>query len=110
MPSFFATLSYELDPLTAPDARKLLKAELAGRRYNDRHHGQLLPVDTVWIRRTSEPSENVDDLMKKCGAELLEALASVRRTGRKIELIRAWIQISGAGTYGLVMPDGTVHE
>ena len=42
--AFVATLTYELDPSTAPDARKLLRAELCGRRWQDRHEGRLNAV------------------------------------------------------------------
>lgn len=110
MPSFVATVVYELDPLSPPDARKLLRAELAGRRYADRYEGNLLPAGTVWIRRTSDDGETVDDLLKKCRSELEDAVEAVRRSGRKIELVRAWIQIAGAGAWGLVVPDRALGE
>ncbi len=105
--SFFATLVYELDPLTAPDARKLLRAELAGRRWNDRFDGHLMPDCTMWIRRTTEPGENVDHLKAKCVRELEDAVQSVAKK-RSIKLVRAWVQIAGAGTWGLVLPSGVL--
>jgi len=101
--SFFATLVYELDPLTPPDARKLLRAELCGRRWNDRFDGNLMPDCTLWINRNADPGENVMHLKAKCIRELEDAVAAVA-TKRSIKLVRAWVQISGAGTWGLVLP------
>src|SRR4051812_35012503 len=39
MRQFIATMSYELHNSTLPDARKLLRAELVGRRWQDRVRG-----------------------------------------------------------------------
>lgn len=102
---FFATLIYELDPLTPPDARKLLRAELVGRRWNERFDGHLMPAGTMWIRRTTEPGEDVDHLKAKCVRELYDAVQSVAKTGRAIKLVRGWVQIAGAGTWGLILGD-----
>jgi hypothetical protein len=103
--AFIATLVYELDPSTSPEAQKLLRAELVGRRYNDRYEGKRLPSNAVWIRRTGE-GETVDDLKIRCGEELGAAVAAVARAGLAIRLVRAWAQVSGAGTYGLVEVPG----
>ncbi len=100
--AFIATLVYELDPTTPPEAQKLLRAELVGRRYNDRYEGKRLPANAVWIRRTAGDGETVDDLKARCGEELAAAVAAVARAGLAIRLVRAWAQVSGAGTYGLV--------
>jgi hypothetical protein len=100
---FFATLVYELDPLTPPDARKLLRAELVGRRWNERFDGHLMPAGALWIRRTAEAGETVDHLKAKCVRELYDAVQSVARTGRVIKLVRGWVQIAGAGTWGLIL-------
>ena len=102
--SFFATLTYELDPMTPPDARKLLRAELVGRRWNDRFDGHLMPADTLWINRTAEPGETVDHLKAKSVRELYDAVESVKKKGRTIVLVRGWVQIAGAGTWGLILP------
>jgi hypothetical protein len=102
MRKFTATMSYELHVTTEPDARKLLRAELVGRRWLDRCDGSLMPAGTVWIRRSAEDHENVDDLHAACGRDLHAAVAAVAQTGRPIRLIRAWVQVSGAGTVGLV--------
>ncbi len=99
--AFIATVVYELDPTTPPESRKLLRAELAGRRYNDRWEGKLMPSNAVWIRRTAEPHETVDHLQKKCTAELQSAVAAVAKTGLAIALLRAWVQVTGAGAFGL---------
>jgi len=103
--TFFATMVYELDPLTPPEARKLLRAELVGRRWNDRFDGHLMPESTMWIRRTTEPGENVDHLKARCVRELEDAVDAVAKR-RPITLVRAWVQIAGAGTWGLVLPKG----
>lgn len=99
---FTATMSYELHPSTEPDARKLLRAELVGRRWQDRWEGSLMPAGTVWIRRSAEEDQNVDDVHAACGRDLQAAVAAVARTGRPIRLIRAWVQVTGAGTIGLL--------
>ena len=100
--AFIATLVYELDPTTPPEAQKLLRAELVGRRYNDRYEGKRLPANAVWIRRTTGEGETVDDLKLRCGQELGAAVAAVARAGLAIRLVRAWVQVAGAGTYGLL--------
>lgn len=98
---FIATMSYELHASTAPDARKLLRAELVGRRWKDRFDdGSLVPAGTVWIRRSKEPNETTDDIHAACGRDLFAAVAAVAATGRSITLVRAWVQVSGAGTFG----------
>jgi hypothetical protein len=101
---FFATLVYELDPLTAPPLRKLLRAELAGRRWNDRFDGHLMPDCTFWIRREAGPDEDVNQLKDRCVRELYDSVQAVCAK-HPIKLIRAWVQISGAGTWGLVLPN-----
>jgi hypothetical protein len=100
--AFVATLAWELDASSSPQAAKLLVAELVGRRYLDRIDGKRLPAHTVWIRRNVEEGETVDHLKRRCGADLRAAVAAVTRTGMPIRLVRAWVQVTGAGTYGLV--------
>jgi len=100
--AFVATMTYELEPATSVEARKLLRAELVGRRWQDRWEGRLMPAGCVWIRRTTQPEETVDDLMKHCERELLSAAAAVEATGRPTRVKRAWVQVSGAGTWGLL--------
>ena len=101
MSTFIATMSYELAPATAPDARKLLRAELVGRRWQDRCEGALMPANTVWIRRSAAPEHTTNDVHEACSRDLVAAVAAVAATGRAITLTRAWVQVSGAGTYGL---------
>ena len=101
MTTFIATMSYELSADTAPDARKLLRAELVGRRWQDRCEGALMPANTVWIRRSAAPEHTTDDVHEACGRDLVAAAAAVAATGRSITLLRSWVQVSGAGTYGL---------
>ncbi len=102
MTTFFATMSYELDPNTDPVAKKLFRAELVGRRWQDRLDGALMPAGTVWARRAAPESDTTTDVHAACGRDLEDALAAVRKTGRAIALRRAWVHVSGGGTYGLL--------
>ena len=102
MAAFIATMSYELTPATLPDARKLLRAELVGRRWQDRRDGALMPANTLWIKRAAEPEHTTDDVHEACARDLFAAAAAVAAMGREIAVVRAWVQVSGAGTYGLV--------
>ena len=102
MAKFIATMTYELSHATSPDARKLLRAELVGRRWQDRSQGLLVPSTCVWIERSAGPGETTDDVHAACAKDLHAAVAAVAATGRQITLLRAWVQVSGAGTYGLV--------
>lgn len=99
---FIATLTYELHPSTESDAKKLLRAELVGRRWQDRCNGVPMPANTVWAKRTIGKDETTDTLQARCAHELYDAIASVARTGRAIALKSAWVHVSGSGTYGLV--------
>jgi hypothetical protein len=100
--SFIATLSYELHPQTEPDAAKLLRAELVGRRWQDRWEGARMPANTLWIKRSAEDDQTTDDVHTACGDDLQKAVAAVGGMGKKIGLVRAWVQVAGAGTHGLV--------
>ena len=100
--AFVATLVYELHPQTEPDAARLLRAELVGRRWQDRHEGERMPANALWIRRTAEPNHTTDDVHAACATDLQKALAAVVGMGKKIGLVRAWVQVTGAGTFGLV--------
>lgn len=93
-------MSYELSPSTGEGARKLLKAELAGRRWQDRFQGTLLPQNTVWIKRPAVDSDTTDTLHTLCARELVDAADAVSKRGLTISIARAWIFVSGAGTYG----------
>jgi len=101
MSTFVATLTYELSADTEADARKLLKAELAARRWEDRQDGQKLPAGTVWMRRGAPAGRTVDHLFDDATQELRDAVAAVAARGPRIALMRAWLHVSGAGTYGL---------
>lgn len=100
--AFVATMTYELDFSATAEARKLLRAELVGRRWQDRWEGRLMPANCVWIRRTAQGDETVDELMKHCERELFAAAAAVEAMGRPTRVKRAWVQVSGAGTWGLL--------
>ncbi|MFO0760185.1 MAG: hypothetical protein U0359_27135 [Byssovorax sp.] len=102
MTVFIATMSYELSPDTPRDAQRLLVAELVGRRWQDKSIGAKMPAGTVWARKSAEPGHTTDDVHEACGRDLFAAVAAVAATGRPIRLVRAWVQVSGAGTYGLL--------
>lgn len=107
---FVATLAYELDAKTSRDAAKLLRAELVARRYNDHYEGKPMPAGCVWIQRSTSPGETVDHLMAKSEREIHAAVAAVAARGLPIRLVRAWVQVSGAGTWGLVRPLGEIES
>jgi hypothetical protein len=102
MSTFVASMTYELHASTDPDARKLLRAELAGRRWRDKWGDARMPGTAVWMTRKEADELTTDDVHRQCGRELEAAVAAVGRTGRPIQLLRAWVQVSGGGTYGLL--------
>lgn len=97
---FMATMSYDVSPQTPEEARRLLRAELVGRRWQDRCQGAPLPGNTLWIRRAAGPDETTDHLHTACARELVEAAEAVAKRGLTISVTRSWIFVSGAGTYG----------
>ncbi len=99
--TFYATMSYELSPTTPPEARKLLRAELCGRKWFDRANTLLMPSSTVWGVRSATDDQTTDDVHAGCARDLRDAAAAVARTGRPIQVVRAWIHVSGAGTFAL---------
>jgi len=103
--TFYASMSYELHPKTPPEARKLLRAELVGRKWQDRHKTALMPSSTVWIFRAAGEDDTTDDVHAACVRDLRDAAAAVARTGRPIQLVRAWVHVAGAGTCGLAPPE-----
>jgi hypothetical protein len=98
------TMAYELAPQTEPDAAKLLRAELAGRRWLDRHEGERMPAHTVWMKRTLPPGQTTDDLQATAAQDLRTAVAAVAGMGRRIGLARVFVQVTGAGSFGVVPP------
>ncbi len=100
--SFLVTLAYELHPQTEPDAAKLLRAELVGRRWQDRHNGEKMPANCLWMARSAEPKQTTDDLQAASAADVYKAVAAVAAMGKKIALLRAWVQVTGSGTHGLI--------
>lgn len=105
MRGFVVTMSYELHPTTPTEARKLLRAELVGRKWSDRHKTMLMPASTVWAQRTANDDETTDDVHARCVSDLREAAMAVARTGRPIQIVRAWLHISGGGGVGLATPE-----
>jgi hypothetical protein len=108
--AFTATLVYELHPQTEPDAARLLRAELVGRRWQDRYEGQRMPATALWSRRTPEQNQTTDDIHALCAADLQKAVAAVAGMGKRIALVRAFIQVTGTGTFGLVPVDANVER
>src|SRR5262245_52162048 len=103
--TFYATMSYELHPATPPEARKLLRAELVGRKWNDRHKTALLPSSTLWIARAVGDDDTTDEVHATCVRDLREAVAAVASKGLPIQLVRAWLHISGGGAWSLATPE-----
>jgi hypothetical protein len=101
MPKFVASMTYDLSKDTPDDSRKLLRAELVGRRWRDRVKERLLPRNMVWMMRESHGDETTSDIHDHCAGELKAAAEAVRSMGRSCTVLRAWIQVSGGGTYGL---------
>lgn len=101
MAVFVVTMTYDLSPATPPDARKLLRAELVGRRWRDRHEDRLMPHNAVWIRRTHPDEHTVRDVFAASERDLADAADAVRRTGRELGVKRSWIHVSGGGLFGL---------
>jgi len=97
--AFLATLAYELHPQTEPDAAKLLRAELVGRRWQDRYEGERMPANALWMRRSGATT---DEVHAACAEDLHKAVAAVAAMGKRIVLLRAWLQVTGAGTWSLI--------
>ena len=103
MPRFVCSMTYDLSSDTSEDARGLLRAELVARRWNDRLKERALPRAAVWMLKSSE--ETTDKIHDQCTRDLRAAAMAVRATGRSITVLRAWIHVSGGGTYGLAGED-----
>ena len=99
---FYVTMAYELHPQTEPDAVKLLRAELVGRRWQDTYNGERMPANAVWMKRSVEDHHTTDDAHAASAADLYKAVAAVVGMGKKIALRRAWVQVTGAGSIGIV--------
>jgi hypothetical protein len=103
---FIASLSYELSADTSEDARKLLRAELVGRRWRDRERERRMPRQALFcIRNVTDDKQTTDTLHALCATELRQAAAAVAAAGLPIKVLRAFIHVAGAGTYGLT-PEG----
>ncbi len=109
MRKFYCSMVYDVSRETPTDARKLLRAELVGRRWHDRVRDRLVPKSAVWIDRKVSDEQTTDDVHTLCAEDLREAALAVSATGRHIKVLRAWIQVAGGGTYGLA-PEGFFEE
>jgi hypothetical protein len=99
-------MSYEVSADTSDDAKKLLRAELVGRRWRDRERDRIMPRQAVFcVRNVSDDRQTTDTLHTLCATELRDAAAAVARAGLPIRITRAFIHVAGAGTFGLA-PEG----
>lgn len=105
--SFTATMAYDLHPQTDPDAAKLVRAELAGRRWLDRIDGQKLPANMVWMKRPWDEGVTTDEVQAACAQDLFRAVAAVAAMGRRVLLQRVFVQVTGSGSFGLVPVPGS---
>jgi len=103
-------MSYELQPDVTDEARRLFRAELAGRRWLDRSEDQRLPANTVHMLRAAGEDDTADELHAACARELRAAAEAVRYAGRVLVVVRAWVHVSGGGTYGPVRGDHLTSE
>ncbi len=101
MRKFVCSMSYELARDSADEARKLLRAELVGRRWQDKVGDRPLPSGTVWIHRSAGDDDTTNQVHDACTRDLKSAAEAVRKTGLELKVLRAWIHVSGGGTYGL---------
>ncbi len=99
--TFIVTVAYELKGGASEESAKLLRAELVSRGFRDTQGERALPKNSVWAQRPLGEDDTTDALHDACTRDLRLAAAAVRATGRTLELTRAWIQVSGGGTYGL---------
>lgn len=101
MRTFTASMSFELSADTSSQARQLLIAELVGRRWQERIGERRLPRSTLLLRRSLEDQQTTDDLHRLCAVDLRNAARAVVAAGLPLRVLRAFIQVAGAGTYGL---------
>jgi hypothetical protein len=108
MRKFVVTLSYELGGETPPEAHKLLRAELCGRRWRDRCKDRPMPRGTLWMERTVDDDATTSTVHDVCASDLRTSAAAVARAGLPLRVVRAWLHVSGGGTYGLAGEDALV--
>lgn len=103
--SFIATISYDVSPQASEQARKLLLAEMVGRRWLQECKGRKLPTNTLWCQRTVKAEATTRTVFHDCTEDLKKAVSAVRRSGREMAVRRVWVQVSGAGSYGVAAPE-----
>ena len=101
MRTFIASMSYELAADASPTARKLLRAELVGRRWKERLRDRPMPLGCLWIERGAGDDETTDDVHRRCAVDLRDAAQAVTLAGLPLRVLRAFIQVAGGGSYGL---------
>lgn len=102
MRKFVCTLAYEVHPGTSDEARRLLRAELVGRRWQERVGDRRLPSTVLFMVRSAVDEHTTNDVHDACAADLRAAAEAVRAMGRELVVTRAWVHVSGGGTYGPV--------
>ncbi len=105
MRKFVCSMTYETHPEVTEADRKWLRAELVGRRWLEHVEGKKLPSNAVFMVRSAGDEETTDDVHEACTRELRAAAQAVRKSGRALTVTRAWIHVSGGGTYGPVAGD-----
>jgi hypothetical protein len=66
------------------------------------------------MNRSAADGETTSDVHDACAEDLKQAAEAVATNGQTIKVLRAWIQVSGGGSYGLApsfypaTEDGTV--
>ncbi len=101
---FIATISYDVSPDASQQARRLLHAEMIGRRWQEECNERKMPANTLWSQRTVGAEANTRTVYRDCAEDLKKAVSAVRGTGREIAVRRVWIQVSGAGSFGVADP------
>lgn len=102
---FIASMTFELGPGTSEPARRLLVAELVGRRWFDRVRERRMPKNCLWTKKKIGPDQNTGHIHTACAEELEACAERVRARGHELSVRRAFIQVAGGGTYGLAPAD-----
>ncbi len=61
-----------------------------------------MPHNALWVEKTAGDKDTTREVHDACARDVKDALAAVAKAGLPIELLRAWIQVSGGGTFGMM--------